>query len=78
MAQQKHKHRPASSVESCWSYCITPDECANRPERQKAHGWVHRIDKCRCGALRHVEVNFTRSNYGPWIMPGTKGGNGVF
>jgi len=66
----KHKHRPKTSEERAWTYCVTPDECASRPERQRAHGGILRIDKCRCGAERAVEVNFYRTNYGPWIVPG--------
>jgi len=73
-----HRHRPKSSEECVWTHCVTPDECADRPERQKAHGWIMRVDTCRCGARRQVEINFHRTNYGPWFMPGTKGGNGVF
>ncbi|HOK48036.1 MAG TPA: hypothetical protein PLK67_18965, partial [Bryobacteraceae bacterium] len=62
----KHIHRAISSTERCWSFCITPDECASRPERQKAHGGILRVDTCRCGAVRQGEINFYRTNYGPW------------
>jgi len=68
----KHTHRAitASSVDYCWSHCVTPDECAARPARQVAHGGIVRVDVCRCGAVRHAEINAGRTNYGPWHHPG--------
>lgn len=67
MARPKiHKHRVQSSREQDWTYCITPSQCAAIPGRQSAHGNIHVIDTCACGAVRHSEIN-GRKNRGPWI-----------
>jgi hypothetical protein len=61
-----HKAKPSASRERAWMYCVTPDECAAKPERQVAHGNIHRVDVCSCGAQRISEINGGRINFGPW------------
>jgi len=73
---QTHKHKPHHTSERVWSHCITPDECAARPERQRAHGGIVRIDTCRCGAIRRAEITIARTNYGPWLKRGDLPGRG--
>lgn len=61
-----HHHRPKSSDIRGWTHCVTPDECAARPERGRAHGNIIRVDICSCGATRESEINGGRVNYGAW------------
>lgn len=65
MAHQ-HKAIADKSEEYSWGTCMTPTECAARPQRQEAHGNITRRDECRCGAVRYSEVNGGRTNYGEW------------
>jgi hypothetical protein len=64
--QHQHKAIPAKSQDRGWMYCVTPEECAARPHRQKAHGNIVRHDECACGATRQTEINGGGRNYGPW------------
>jgi len=61
-----HKAISAKSKDYCWTGCVTPSECAARPQRQVAHGNIIQHDVCSCGATRQTEINGGRSNYGPW------------
>lgn len=64
--QHTHRASPSRSTDRGWTTCVTPDECAARPERQSAHGGIVRIDVCSCGAVRRTEINGRRRNRGPW------------
>ena len=68
---QHHQHRARAGAKSCiigWSHCVTPDKCAANPQRQSAHGNITEIVKCRCGAVRHTEINNGVANHGPWTV----------
>ena len=71
MRNKQHQHRARAGAKSCiigWSHCVTPDECAANPQRQSAHGNITEIVTCRCGAVRHTEINNGVANHGPWTV----------
>lgn len=63
-----HTHKAISrkSKDCGWTACVTPTECAARPNRQEAHGNIVRQDLCSCGATRATEINGGRKNHGSW------------
>lgn len=66
MKAHRHKAIQAHSKDYGWTTCVTPAECAARPERQDAHGNIVIVDVCSCGATRQAESNGGRVNFGPW------------
>lgn len=66
-----HKHRAKETgTVGCWTYCITPDECAAKPSRQAAHGGIVYRETCSCGATRSVESSAGRRNASEWTKEG--------
>ena len=61
-----HKAIAKKSQDRGWTHCTTPDACAAKPARQRAHGNIIRVDVCSCGATRETEINGGGSNYGVW------------
>ena len=59
-----HRHRadPTLEREHGYSHCVTPHTC-----NPSAHGWIMRIDTCRCGAERWSNQNQHHVEMGPWV-----------
>lgn len=66
-----HTHRAIERLhrEQGWTHCVTPVECAAKPERQSAHGGLIYTDTCACGAVRFTEANYPYTNHAPWQEP---------
>jgi hypothetical protein len=39
------------------------------PQVQQAHGNICRVHTCRCGAVRHTNINAGAAERGPWSDP---------
>jgi hypothetical protein len=63
-----HTHRAATTRETVWAHCVTPEECAAEPMRVRAHGNITTRETCACGAERITEINSGRNSTG-WIEP---------
>jgi hypothetical protein len=67
-----HKAQPAKRRTYAWTACVSSNQCAAQPIRQRAHGGVTFVDECRCGATRKTEANGIAKNFGEWQAGGQK------
>ena len=57
-----HQHKAVESRTRPYRHPVV-----RRKQNRAAHGNVTRIDRCECGAERHVNVNGKHRERGPWI-----------
>jgi len=62
----KHQHRAIKDQQRTVGYSVP----VAHPGNPAAHGNICQVDKCRCGATRHTNVNQHHIERGQWTMPG--------
>lgn len=59
-----HRHRPKTSEDHGYAYALTRPDGSQNPA---AHGGIHRVDRCTCGAERHTNLNGNHRESTGWI-----------
>ena len=64
-----HRHKPQTVGQD-----RTFSEPVAWPENPEAHGGITRIETCRCGATRAININQQYRELGRWHDPQNEGG----